>query len=42
MRVLVVDDEQLILLGIKKILEKTEAVHCEVQTASNAAAALEA
>lgn len=41
MRILVVDDEQIILLGIKRILEKAEIVHCEVQTASNALEALE-
>lgn len=41
MRILVVDDEQIILLGIKKILEKMETVHCEVKTASNAMVALD-
>lgn len=41
MRILVVDDEQIILAGMRKILENIEAIPCQVKTACNAMEALE-
>ena len=40
MNILIVDDERLILLGLKSVLEKNKDVPCIVETASSAEAAL--
>ena len=41
MRVLVVDDEYIIQMGMKNMLEKIDEVHCEVRVASNGMQALQ-
>lgn len=41
MKILLVDDERLILMGLKKYIEKIEDVSCQVETAGNAKQALQ-
>lgn len=41
MKIMIVDDERLILLGLKSCIEKIEEVKCKVYTASSAQQALE-